>query len=186
MMQKSKFPIVCVDHYQANAAWDDFENQPCISNMIHWSRTESRTENPLSEQRVSTFARTLLRHNNHEPTANTASSHRPEISSVSKRPRSSALIEPEQLEELLRALRSNKFAGKIDLEHHSHYFEPPRSEARLQQHTLGAAPQHYVSLTQLTAARKNYFQQALPTTPSKYSRSHGAFGGTESATSSTL
>ena len=183
MMQKSKYPIVCVDHYQANAAWDEFENQPCISNMIHWSRPE----NPLSEQRVSTSARTLLRHN-HEPTTNTASSssHPPETASVSKRPRSSALIEPEQLEELLRALRSNKFAGKIDLEHHSHYFEPPRSEARLQQQTLGAAPQHHVSLTQLTAARKNYFQQALPTTPSKYSRSHGAFGGAESGTSSTL
>lgn len=79
------------------------------------------------------------------------------------------------MQRLLDSLRSNEFAGKIDLEHHSHYFEAPIL-SEIQIHNRDGPPPYRNSMTLFAEARKKQFkvESALQATK-EYSRSHAAF-----------
>lgn len=169
MISKCKFADFYTEHSQVNASWDVFEQQTSTA-----ARTQ--TQSPQTGRETASPGSPLLprtRNYNDELTAKSPSNvAATEDSSPSKRKRSSNLIEPETLDLLLLQLRSDEFAGTIDLEYHSQYFEPALSEVRLE-----ASSSRNSSLSQLTIARNAYFREALRRPSKKLSRTHTTFGG---------
>jgi len=172
MMYKSKFADSCIENSTANASWDEFENQQKVNSTLARPSHSSSLETKVPPSVRSLLLRTRQQHAEQSSVVPARNETRLAAASPLKRPRRSNLIEPEMLDRLLDMLRSDGFAGKIDVEHHSHYFEPPLSEIRLSD--ISSRPRHQ-SLSQLTAARKHYFEEALLQRPSKCSRSHVAF-----------
>ena len=131
MIRKSKLNDVYIEQSQVNASWDVFAERPSTA---VWTRTQSPTTGQKMASPCSLQLLNWTRSNHNEKvTAKLPSSDStaPAISTPSKRKRLSNLIEPEALHRLLRQLRSDEFAGTIDMEYHSQYIEPPLPEARL-------------------------------------------------------
>jgi len=159
MLHKSKFES-SAEPSQVNASWD-------FSAFDSQTSSSGARPNSVQGARGSTHEQALA--TNQAPSSSPLKRQRPD------------LIEPEKLESLLELLRSDEFAGKIDVKHHSHYFKPPETEIQLNNNRDNAGSSNRVyhqSLTQLYEARKDYFKEALAgeERPTKCSRSHASLG----------
>jgi len=164
MLHKSNFYDSSVEKSHTNASWDS-------AHFAFQTSTSSARSSSIVSPRVAETKQAPPSVRNLLLTRKTKEDARISHASPLKRKRpTDLLIEPDKMQRLLDSLRSNEFAGKIDLEHHSHYFEPPLS------HAMDGPPPYRNSMTLLEEARKKQFkvESALQATK-EYSRSHAAF-----------
>jgi hypothetical protein len=140
-LTRSKFSETVLQRSQSNAAWDNADLSKSTQNCA--------TEDSSSLRRVSLERNKSISCPFFRQLGPQAPSTLPERNSspgsieALTRARSAFEMDHEKIERLLKRLRTDKFAGTIDLKHHSPYLEPPkfetlcdmskRSKARLQE-----------------------------------------------------
>jgi hypothetical protein len=120
-LKRSKFSAPVLQLSQSNASWNVQELQESES-----SPTKEETC-ILSVLRPRTYQSLALSQMTVEQNVNAAHDH--ETDSLSRiSPRRQRLVDVDKMESLLKRLRTDSFAGTIDMQHHSRYLQPPLFE----------------------------------------------------------
>jgi hypothetical protein len=127
-LTRSKFSETVLQRSQSNAAWESADLSKSTQNCATGDSSSLRRAWLESNKSIS-----CPFFQGHGPQApSTLPERNSSLVAIDAltRARSAFEMDNEKIERLLKRLRTDKFAGTIDLKHHSPYLEPPKFETR--------------------------------------------------------